>query len=65
MNLRDRYTFTMETFDEVTGETCLHIERKLDDATLDDLREAFLHFLWNCTFSYVENVEIHRTKTRW
>jgi hypothetical protein len=60
MNLKTRYTFIMEEYDEdsETCETHCIVERTLFGPCLDELREAFLYFLWNSTFTYVKDVKI-------
>jgi hypothetical protein len=63
MNIKTRYTFTMEEYDEDSEEceTVCIVERTLHDPCLDDLAEAFKAFLWNATFNYVEDVTVVRT----
>jgi hypothetical protein len=62
MNIKTRYTFTMEEYDEEskTCETLCIIERTLSNPDLNDLAQAFLYFLWNSTFSYVESVTVRK-----
>jgi hypothetical protein len=61
MNIKTYYTFCMHEYDEdgVSDDTAT-VRREVTTESLQDLTTAFLYFLWNAGFAYVEDVVVHK-----